>query len=200
MEKIKSIGIMGGTFDPIHYGHLMVASCAVEAFGLEKVFFVPSRIPPHKMNQQITSPEMRYEMTLLATMDNPWFSVSRVELERNGMSYTVDTIKYFQSEFPDYRIYFITGADTIVEIVSWKAPEELFAMTYFITAARPGYSFSGLQNEFYQRYKDKIAILEVPELAISSTGIRRRVKMGKSIKYYLHPLVEAYISKHQLYR
>ncbi|AZR73206.1 nicotinate (nicotinamide) nucleotide adenylyltransferase [Anoxybacter fermentans] len=199
MSEEQAIGIMGGTFDPIHYGHLMLADCALDQFKLEQVIFVPSANPPHKFNKKITPVEMRYEMTLLATMDNPYFTVSKVEMKRPGSSYTIDTVKYFRERYPEYQIYFITGADTILEIDTWKSPNELMQIVYFIAAVRPGYSFERLEKEFYQKYRDRIFFLEMPEIGISSTDIRNRIKAGKTIKYQVHPAVEAYIKKYQLY-
>lgn len=199
MIKGEKIGIIGGTFDPIHNGHLVIASCAADAYGLDQVIFIPSAIPPHKMGKKITPVEQRYEMTLLATLDNHLFSVSKVEMERSGSSYTIDTIKHFREELPDSEIYFITGADTIVEIDSWKNPEDLMQMVYFIAAVRPGYTFEGLAKDFYQRNRERIFLLETPKMDISSTEIRRRVQEGKTIQYLVHPSVQRYIDKFHLY-
>lgn len=200
MKKERAIGIMGGTYDPIHFGHLLIAAAALEQFSLEEVIFVPSALSPHKQNKTITSPEIRYEMTLLATLDNARFSVSRVEIERGGLSYTIDTVKYFQEKYPEHRIYFITGADTILDIAFWKSPEELMQKVYFIAAQRPGYTLDGLNSEFYRKYSDRIFFLEIPQIGISSTEIRKRIKTDKSIKYYLPAQVETYIIKKGLYR
>lgn len=200
MDEQRAIGLIGGTFDPIHYGHLMIAAAALEEFHLSEVIFIPSAIPPHKQDQQISSFEMRYEMTLIATLDNPHFLVSRVELERAGPSYTIDTIIYFQQVYPESQIYFITGADTILEINSWRSQEELLQAVKFITISRPGYSLAGLDKEFSPKHLERIFCLEVPGIGISSTDIRRRVQKKKSVKYYLPPAVEAYIEKKQLYR
>lgn len=199
MIKGEKIGIIGGTFDPIHYGHLVIASCAADAYDLDHVIFIPSAVPPHKIGKKITPVEQRYEMALLATLDNPQFSVSKVEMERSGSSYTIDTIKYFREEFPDSEIYFITGADTIVEIDTWRNPEDLMQMVYFIAAVRPGYTFEGLAKDFYQRNRDRIFLLETPEMGISSTDIRRRVQEGQTIQYLVHPSVQRYIDKFHLY-
>ncbi|MCK4260453.1 MAG: nicotinate-nucleotide adenylyltransferase [Halanaerobiales bacterium] len=195
----KAIGIMGGTFDPIHNGHLVTAACAADHFNLERVIFIPSKIPPHKIGKDIIPAEMRYEMVLLATMDNLLFTVSRVELEREGSSYTVDTLKYFHQKYPDHRLYFITGADTIVEIDTWKSPENLLEIAYFIASVRPGYSFEGLEKEFYLKNRERIFLLETPGIGISSTMIRNRVRSGQTIKYQVHPTTEAYIKKNKLY-
>ena len=199
MMTEKAIGIMGGTFDPIHFGHLFIAAAAVEQFSLDNVIFVPSALSPHKLNKTITSPEMRYEMTLLATLDNAKFSVSRVEIERGGLSYTIDTVKYFQEKYPEHKIYFITGADTILDVAFWKSPEELMQNVYFLAAKRPGYSLDDLKSEFYQKYSDRIFFMQIPQIGISSTEIRERVEKDKSIKYYLPTQVETYIKKVGLY-
>lgn len=200
MLKGDKIGIIGGTFDPIHNGHLVIASCAADAYDLDHVIFIPSAVPPHKIGKKITPVENRYEMTLLATLDNPRFSVSKVEMEREGSSYTVDTIKYFRDLYPEQEIYFITGADTIVEIDTWKNPHELMQMVHFIAAVRPGYTFEGLAKDFYQKNRERILLLETPEMGISSTGIRERVQARRTIQYLVHPSVERYIEKFQLYR
>lgn len=200
MDKQSAIGLIGGTFDPIHYGHLMIASTALEEFQLSEVIFIPSAVPPHKRNQRITSSELRYEMTLIATLDNPKFTVSRVELERDGPSYTIDTIKFFQKTRPKDQLYFITGADTILEVNSWRSQEELLKAVKFITSSRPGYSLARLASEFDPKSLKGIFCLEVPEMGISSTDIRRRVQEKKSIKYFLPPAVETYIEKRGLYR
>lgn len=200
MEEKKAIGIIGGTFDPIHIGHMTTAECALNQLGLEKVIFVPSAQPPHKLDRVISPVEKRYEMTLLATVDNPGFLVSDVEMKRPGSSYTIDTIKHFKESYPDYDIYFITGSDTIVEIHTWKSPEKLMGMTNFLTAKRPGYNYDDLESSFYEKYNDRIKFLDMPSIGISATEIRERVKADKTIKYQVHPSVEAYIKKYNLYK
>ncbi|HOB22272.1 MAG: nicotinate-nucleotide adenylyltransferase [Firmicutes bacterium] len=201
--KIKRYGIMGGTFDPIHFGHLVAAEEARAVLGLEYVFFVPSGRPPHKKERPITKAEHRYLMTVLATATNPSFKVSRVDITRPGYSYTVDTISAFREMLgPDCELYFITGADAILQILSWKDVDRLFASCYLIAATRPGYDLSQLRASFgasWQRYSDKIKTLEVPALAISSSEIRRRVAAGEPIRYLLPESVVQYIYKHGLY-
>ncbi|MGM0369888.1 MAG: nicotinate-nucleotide adenylyltransferase [Bacillota bacterium] len=193
------IGIMGGTFDPIHNGHLVTAECASYQYDLDKVVFVPSGNPPHKTDKKITDAEDRYSMALLATMSNPKFRVSRMEIDRTGLSYTVDTVRAFKEKYPGAHFYFITGSDAILEIFTWKAPEELLKEVEFIAASRPGYCLSQLGQEIYDEYRDNIHLLEIPGLAISSTDIRGRVKEGRPIKYQLPEEVQAYIDKHNLY-
>lgn len=188
---------MGGTFDPIHYGHLVTAEEVRDYFGLEEVVFVPSGRPPHKIGQKITDPEHRYLMVVLATVTNPYFSVSRVEIERPGPSYSIDTVRYFKNLWgEDTEIYFITGADAFAQISTWNNPEELLRLCTFVAASRPGYRLTQLEGPF----RDRVKIIEVSALAISSSEIRRRVKRGESIKYLLPEAVENYIYKHGLYR
>lgn len=195
----QAIGIMGGSFDPIHFGHLLAATCAADEFKLERVFFVPAAIPPHKRDLNLASEKDRLQMALLATADNPSFEVSDVEISRGGVSYTIDTLRYFKDKYPDHRIYFITGADTIPEIHSWRSPKELLELAHFIVALRPGYTFEGLDREFYKQYIERIVFMEMPVMGISSTEIRRRVREGKTIRYQVHPAVLEYICEHRLY-
>jgi nicotinate-nucleotide adenylyltransferase len=200
---MKRYGIMGGTFDPIHYGHLVAAEEARAVLDLEHVFFVPSGRPPHKRKRPITKAEHRYLMTVLATATNPAFKVSRIDIDRPGYSYTVDTIASFREKLgPDSDLCFITGADAIMEILSWKDVDSLFASCFLIAATRPGYDLSQLRCQFgkmWQRYKNRIKILEVPALAISSSEIRRRVSADEPIRYLLPEGVASYIYKHGLY-
>jgi nicotinate-nucleotide adenylyltransferase len=198
---LKRVGIMGGTFDPIHYGHLVAAEAARVAFQLEPVLFVPNRLPPHKKDYPVTEAKHRYLMTVLATITNPHFEVSRVELDREGYSYTIDTLRELRASFgPNVELYFISGADAILDLLSWKDVDELLGLCYFIAATRPGYKLSVELGHLTQRYARKVFKVEVPALAISSTDIRRRVKEGKSIKYLLPEPVENYIYKHKLYQ
>jgi len=202
MGKVK-IGLMGGTFDPIHYGHLVAAEAARYEFQLDKVIFVPSGQPPHKPGYGVTTAEHRYFMTALAVTSNHHFEVSREEVNRVGPSYTVDTVKKFLAQYHgEAEIYFITGADAILEILTWKNVEELMSLCYFIAATRPGYCL----DEIHQRLSslvayrpERIKALEVPALAISSTDIRSRVREGRPIKYLLPETVESYIIKNCLY-
>ncbi|MGB9886012.1 MAG: nicotinate-nucleotide adenylyltransferase [Moorellales bacterium] len=198
------LGIMGGTFDPIHYGHLVTAEAARTDFGLEAVIFVPSGSPPHKAGKRLTEARHRYLMVVLAVASNPWFDVSRVEIERPGYSYTVDTVREFQRLYgEDTEFYFITGADAIQEILTWHRVDELLARCRFIAATRPGYHLDGLGQVLQKLSPDqrsRIHLLEVPALAISSTDVRERVRRGRSIKYLVPEAVEQYIYKNRLYR
>lgn len=205
MQAKKRIGIIGGTFDPIHYGHLVNAEGARAEFGLDKVIFVPAGNPPHKKNYRITDSEDRYLMTLLATITNPHFELSRLEIDRTGLSYTVDTIREFKAVYGAAAdLFFITGADAILEILTWKGVGELITLCQFVAATRPGYSLTGLQNivaavRQQERRDFTVHSIEVPALMISSTDIRSRVKNRKPIKYLLPEAVENYIIKEKLY-
>jgi len=202
--EYQPIGIMGGTFDPIHYGHLVTAEAARTEFNLEKVYFVPSGHPPHKVLEQVTNPEHRYLMTILSICTNPSFEGSRVEINRPGKSYAYDTVKFFKKLFPHNDLYFITGADAIKEILTWHRVDEILDMCYFVAATRPGYDLADLKKEELKalphEYLERIVNLEVPAMAISSTDIRRRVRENKSIKYLLPEAVEQYIYKYKLYK
>jgi nicotinate-nucleotide adenylyltransferase len=202
----RSVGIMGGTFDPIHYGHLVIAEGARVQYHLEEIIFVPSGTPPHKTGRGITNPEHRFQMTQLAVKDNPYFSVSRLEIDRPGPSYAVDTIRALRGIYSERtRLYFITGADAILEILSWKDVGSLISMCHLVAATRPGYSLSGLEDIVGKirnlHHRDfSVHTMEVPALMISSTDIRNRVLNGRPIKYLLPDAVEKYIYEHNLYR
>jgi nicotinate-nucleotide adenylyltransferase len=188
---------MGGIFDPIHCGHLFAAEEARVEFKLDEVIFVPCRQPAHKRENDISDPEDRYLMTVLATSNNQFFEVSKVELNRPGPSYSIDTVKDFLKKYSHgAKIFFITGADAFLEVDSWYKSEELIKLCQFVAATRPGYDLSKLDEKF----KKIIKIIEIPALAISSTDIRRRVREGKSIKYLLPQEAEEYIYKKGLYR
>jgi len=204
LQKAKRVGIMGGTFDPIHLGHLVTAEAARSDFNLERVIFVPSGRPPHKQESTITPKEFRYLMTVLATAANPYFEVSRTEIERIGQSYTIDTVLFMKEKMlPGGELFFITGADAILEIITWKNVEKLLELVTFIAATRPGYNLHELKNRLSKKLAkhlmDKIIPIEVPAMAISSTDIRNRLKEGRSIKYLLPESVENFIQKNDLY-
>lgn len=200
----KKIGLMGGTFDPIHYGHLVAAEEARTNFDLSKVIFIPAGNPPHKKDYTVTDAEHRYIMTALAVNSNPFFEVSRVEIDREGYTYTVDTLKWFKEKYKDaVEIFFISGADAILDILTWKKVEEVMNYCTFIAATRPGYTSEQLERkvkEVKEIYGKDIFVLEVTGMAISSTEIRKKVKNGQSIKYLLPEAVEYYILKNNLYR
>ena len=192
MSKIR-LGVMGGTFDPIHYGHLVAASEAAAAFNLDEVVFVPTGEPWQKQN--FSTGEHRYLMTVIATASNPRFKVSRVDIDRDGPTYTVDTLADIRSEYPGAELFFITGADAISQILSWKDIEKIWGMAQFVGVSRPGHSL-----EVPASSHGAVSLLEIPALAISSTDIRARVAEEKPIWYLLPDGVVQYIAKHELYR
>lgn len=197
----RKIGIMGGTFDPIHYGHLLAADEAHAAFGLSEVIFIPTGHPPHKANKKVTAAEDRYIMTELATINCPYFSVSRVEIDHRGNSYTIDTLRTLRSrpENAGALFYFITGLDAVLDIVSWKHPEEIMSMCKFVAVSRYGYNHKKM-NELPPELREKIITLEIPLLAISSTELRERVRNNRSIRFMVPPAVEQFIRKKSLYK
>ena len=199
----RRIGIMGGTFDPIHVGHLMTAEAVRDEFGLDKVLFIPAAVPPHKLDQQVTDARHRYLMTVLATTSNPHFDVSSIEMDRPGPSYTIDTIYELRRQYGENTdLFFITGADAIAEIPTWDRIEELLGLCQFIAATRPGLlpNVDNIKEYFGELGSARIHRLETPELEISSTNIRDRLKRGFSIKYIVPPAVEDYIYKEGLYK
>lgn len=198
---MQRLGIMGGTFDPIHYGHLLMAEEARQAFALDDVVFVPNGRPAHKKAYLVSSPEERYAMTLLATGSNPCFSASRIEIERPGPSYTIDTLREFRRLYPDLdALYFITGADAVLEILTWHESDNLARECQFIAVTRPGFVLDQLHDLVDTEFLDRVHYLPIPNIEISSTDIRRRVREGRSIKYLTPEPVEAYIHQQGLYR
>ncbi|MBE0449834.1 MAG: nicotinate-nucleotide adenylyltransferase [Clostridia bacterium] len=200
----KKIGIMGGTFDPIHYGHLMLAEQIRTSFFLDEILFIPVGKPPHKAHANSADKEQRLEMTRLATITNPYFHVSDIETKRNGTTYTIDTIKRLKESLsPKDQLYFITGADAIILLDTWKNYDELIQLVTFVGATRPGVDLDKLNDKVKQLiadYNAKIEICYIPALAISSTEIRNRVNDEKSIRYLLPESVESYIESKGLYK
>jgi nicotinate-nucleotide adenylyltransferase len=191
---------MGGTFDPIHHGHLVTAEAALWAFHLDEVVFVPTGQPWMKSDRQVSPPEHRYLMTVIATSSNPRFWVSRLEIEREGPTYTVETLQELRrTAEEDIELFFITGADAMLEILSWKDPGGVLALAHFIAATRPGYDIARFEAEAPSAHRD-VTVLDVPALAISSTDIRRRVREGEPIRYLVPEGVETYVRKFGLYR
>ncbi|MBC7332867.1 MAG: nicotinate-nucleotide adenylyltransferase [Actinobacteria bacterium] len=202
-KSLQKIGIMGGTFNPIHYGHLVTAQEALSQFNLDKVIFIPTGDPPHKTDEEIASAEHRYLMTVIATASNSKFFVSRIEIDRKGKSYTIDTLRELRKIYTeDVSLYFITGADAILEILTWKDTAEILTLCKFIAATRPGYDLSRLESlkKKILDTEDKIFVMEVPALAISSTDIRARIKQQRPIDYLLPEGVCKFILKNGLYR
>jgi nicotinate-nucleotide adenylyltransferase len=190
------IGVMGGTFDPIHHGHLVAASEVAHFFSLDEVIFVPTGQPWEKNGRDVSAPEDRYLMTVIATASNPRFSVSRVDIDRPGETYTIDTLRDLRAERgPTAEFFFITGADALTRMISWRDADELFKLAHFVGCTRPGHrlSLTGLPDE-------GISLIEVPALAISSTECRARVRSGGPIWYLVPDGIVQYISKRRLYQ
>ncbi|GLJ79204.1 nicotinate-nucleotide adenylyltransferase [Microbacterium imperiale] len=191
--RAPRIGVMGGTFDPIHHGHLVAASEVAQSFDLDEVIFVPTGTPWQK---SFVSPgEHRYLMTVIATASNPMFTVSRVDIDRDGPTYTIDTLRDLKAQRPEADFFFITGADAIAQILSWRNHDELWELAHFVAVSRPGHTLSsaGLPS-------DDVSLLEIPALAISSTDCRARVGRGHPVWYLVPDGVVQYIAKHHLYR
>ena len=201
LEKPR-LGIMGGTFDPIHYGHLVAAEMARAEFNLSKVLFIPTGKPPHKIRRDVSDAKLRYEMVDRAIKDNPAFDISALEIERKGPSYTVETLRELRRSWPEHELYFITGTDALLEIFSWRDAEEILTLIQFIGAARPGFDARDFLLKVQQEQpeiKGRIHYLEVPALAISSTDIRARVKRGEPIRYLLPETVRLFLLQFGLY-
>jgi nicotinate-nucleotide adenylyltransferase len=196
---VGRLGIMGGTFDPIHFGHLVTAEEARAQFALDRVLFMPTGRPAFKTDVAVTPAEDRYLMTVLATASNPAFDVSRIEIDRPGLTYTVDTLVALRERYPASDLFFITGADAVWEIVEWKDADRVADLAAFIAAARPGYDLEGAL-ESHGTIGFDIELVEVPALAISSTDMRRRVTEGQPIRYLTPESVVSYILKQGLYR
>jgi len=186
---------MGGTFDPVHHGHLVAASEVAARYGLDEVVFAPTGQPWQKAGEQVTAAEHRYLMTVIATAANPHFTVSRVDIDRPGPTFTIDTLRDLRAaRGEDVDYYFITGADALAQILGWKSASELFELARFIGVTRPGHTLSteGLPAE-------RVSVLEIPALAISSTDCRDRARRGDPVWYLVPDGVVQYISKHRLY-
>lgn len=198
---MKKIGIMGGAFDPIHFGHLLIANEALNIYGFEKIFFIPSGNPPHKKGHRASS-EDRYIMSSLATLTNENFIVLDIEIKNKDKSYTINTVEKLISMYEDTEFYFITGMDAIVEITTWHKYEELMELCKFIAVNRPISNVDESEAKLLSlinKHPGRIALLEVPMLQISSTDIRQRISENRSIKYLLPDTVEQYIIKNKLY-
>jgi nicotinate-nucleotide adenylyltransferase len=193
-KRRPRVGVMGGTFDPIHHGHLVAASEVAQSFDLDEVVFVPTGQPWQK-GAAVSTGEHRYLMTVIATASNPRFTVSRVDIDREGPTYTIDTLRDLHEARPEAELFFITGADAIAQILSWRDVQELWDLAHFVAVSRPGHdlSISGLPQQ-------DVSLLEVPALAISSTDCRTRVSRGFPVWYLVPDGVVQYISKHHLYR
>ena len=188
---------MGGTFDPIHHGHLVAASEVLAWFDLDEVVFVPTGDPWQKSDRAVTPAEHRYLMTVIATASNPRFTVSRVDIDRSGPTYTIDTLRDLREQRPDAELYFITGADALAEIFSWRDAAELFDLAQFVGCTRPGYAMD--EATIASIPGDRVTMVEIPALAISSTDCRERTQRGEPVWYLVPDGVVQYIAKHHLY-
>jgi nicotinate-nucleotide adenylyltransferase len=190
----RRIGVMGGTFDPVHHGHLVAASEVAHNFALDEVVFVPTGQPYQKETRVVSPAEDRYLMTVIATASNPRFNVSRVDIDRPGPTYTIDTLRELHAAGPNDELFFITGADALAEILTWHAVDELFTLAHFVGCTRPGHRLSGAGLP-----EDKVSLVEIPALAISSTECRARVAAGEPVWYLVPDGVVQYIAKRRLY-
>jgi nicotinate-nucleotide adenylyltransferase len=195
-DRQRRLGVMGGTFDPIHHGHLVAASEVASLFELDEVVFVPTGQPWQKPAREVTLAEDRYLMTVIATASNPRFQVSRIDIDRGGPTYTIDTLRDLQHERgPETNLFFITGADALADLLTWQDADELFKLAHFIGCTRPGHRLAdpGLPD-------GQVSLVEIPALAISSTDCRERVQRGMPIWYLVPDGIVQYINKRGLYR
>jgi nicotinate-nucleotide adenylyltransferase len=195
MTQRRRVGIMGGTFDPIHHGHLVAASEVAAQFRLDEVIFVPTGAPWQKTERAVSPAEHRYLMTVIATASNPRFWVSRVDVDRPGPTYTIDTIRDIAELRPDAELYFITGADALAQILSWKDQADALMLAHFVGVTRPGYELSDAHLP-----ADSATLVDVPAMAISSSVCRDRVRAGQPVWYLVPDGVVQYIAKQDLYR
>ena len=198
-SRRRRLGVMGGTFDPIHHGHLVAASEVGATFALDEVVFVPTGKPWQKAHQQVSLAEDRYLMTTIATASNPRFSVSRVDIDRAGSTYTLDTLRDVRKHYgDDVDLFFITGADALSQILTWHGVLELFELAHFVGVTRPGTTLG--EHDITHLPPDKVTLMEVPALAISSTDCRKRVRDELPIWYLVPDGIVQYIAKRGLYR
>ncbi|EEZ91866.1 nicotinate-nucleotide adenylyltransferase [Mobiluncus mulieris] len=194
-HRVRRIGVMGGTFDPIHHGHLVAASEVQAVFGLDEVIFVPTFMQPFKLGRAVTPAEHRYLMVVIATASNPKFSVSRVDIERGTTTYTIDTLRDLHGIYQNSELFFITGADAIADIMKWKDVDKLFELAHFVGVTRPGVVFDSGSLP-----AQRVSLVEVPAMAISSTDCRSRVKSHQPVWYLVPDGVVQYIAKYGLYQ
>ena len=196
MAHKRRIGILGGTFDPIHLGHLVMAEQVREKLRLDKVIFIPCANPPHKTKRKLSPSRYRYQMTRLGVEGNSSFLVSDVELKRRGLSYTIDTLKQLKVLYPEREMYFLTGSDVLDEIRTWKEPEQIYKQAKVVIAIRPGFDRFDPEN----RFAKMSIIVPITGIDVSSSQIRAKVRKGESIRYLVPPKVKEYINKKKLYR
>jgi nicotinate-nucleotide adenylyltransferase len=193
----RRVGVMGGTFDPIHHGHLVAASEVAAWFDLDEVVFVPTGDPWQKADRDVAPAEHRYLMTVVATASNPKFTVSRVDIDRPGPTYTIDTLRDLSAQRAGEELYFITGADALADIFTWREPGELFGLARFVGCTRPGHEMDPATLDAIPA--DRVTMVEIPALAISSTACRERTRRGEPVWYLVPDGVVQYIAKHHLY-
>jgi nicotinate-nucleotide adenylyltransferase len=196
MVHKKRIGILGGTFDPIHLGHLVMAEQVREKLRLNQVIFIPSANPPHKTERKLSPAGDRFQMTRLGVDGNSKFLVSDLELKRRGLSYTIDTLKQLKKLYPGQEIYFLTGSDVLDEIQTWREPEQIYVQAKVVIAIRPGFDRFDPEN----RFAKKSIIVPIIGIDVSSSQIRAKVRKGESIRYLVPIKVEEYINRKKLYR
>lgn len=199
---MKKVGIMGGTFNPIHNGHLFLAEHAYEQAGLDYVLFMPTMNPPHKAGTGVISGEHRLNMVRLALKNNPNFILSDLELNRPGLTYTSDTLEILKEKEPDTEFYFIVGADSLMMMAEWKDPHRVFSLSTIIAGGRNEFTFDQLREQVKYlegAYNGKIILLDMPNMEISSENIRKRIFKNKSIRYYVPDEVLSYIKANNLY-
>lgn len=197
MADRRRVGVMGGTFDPVHHGHLVAASEVLTWFDLDEVVFVPTGQPWQKAERDVSNAEHRYLMTVIATASNPRFTVSRVDIDRQGPTYTIDTLRDLRKDLGDVDLYFITGADALAQILTWREHGDLFELAQFVGCTRPGHAVD--DSTLAQLPLDRVTLVEIPALAISSTDCRERVDRGEPVWYLVPDGVVQYIAKHRLY-
>lgn len=196
----ERIGIMGGTFDPIHHGHLVAGSEVASLFNLDLVYFVPTGQPWQKKNKVVSPAEDRYLMTVIATASNPRFETSRVDIDRAGDTFTIDTLKDIRAIHPQAELFFITGADALGKIVTWRDWENMFDLANFIGVTRPGFSLPPADSPLdAELQKGRLRLVDIPAMAISSTDIRQRAQEGRPVWYLVPDGVVQYITKHAMY-
>ncbi|WP_313128663.1 nicotinate-nucleotide adenylyltransferase [Anaerocolumna sp.] len=199
---MNKIGIMGGTFNPIHIAHLILAESAYEQLQLDKILIMPSKKPPHKLHEPIVSDHHRKEMVRLAIDGNPHFEMSSMELDREGITYTADTLQQLTKDYPENEYYFILGWDSLQQIEKWREPDTIFRLAHIVAAGRYHSSKDKIEDQVHHLnkiYHGKIHVLEIPNMDLSSEMLREYIKSGKSIRYYVPSQVEQYIRDHGLY-
>nr|WP_308741931.1 nicotinate-nucleotide adenylyltransferase [uncultured Anaerocolumna sp.] len=200
---MSKVGIMGGTFNPIHMAHLILAESAYEQLQLDKILIMPSKKPPHKLHEPIVSDHHRKEMVKLAIEGNPHFELSLMELEREGITYTADTLRQLAKDFPENEYYFILGWDSLQQIEKWRDPDVILRLSHIVAAGRyrsPKDKIEQQAHHLEEMYHGKIHLLEIPNMDLSSEMLREHIKEGKSIRYYVPSQVAQYIQEHGLYK